>query len=64
MLPEPDALERPQGAEYDTVDDLVQTMVRHTNRGVGKVETNTYHAKVLRMEDTEQLFTLNEDLNL
>lgn len=64
MLPEPDQLQRPEGAEYDTVDDLVQTMVRHTNRSIGKVETNTYHAKVLRMEDTEQLFTLNEDLNL
>lgn len=64
LLPVPDDLQKPQGPEYDTVDDLIQTLVRHTNRNVGKAETSTYHAKVLRMEDAEQLFTLKEDLNL
>ena len=63
-LPEPDTLVKPRGIEFDIVDELVKTGVNECNRGVGSLMTNTYHAKVLRLEDAEQIVTLTEDLNL
>ncbi|MEG0778284.1 MAG: 4Fe-4S binding protein [Oscillospiraceae bacterium] len=63
-LPEPDDLIKPTGEDFDVVDELVKTAVNHCNSKVGAVATNTYHAKVMRLEDAEQVFTLTEDLNL
>jgi len=63
-LPEPDVLVKPRGIEFDVVDELVKTAVNECNRGAGSIMTNTYHAKVLRLEDAEQIITLTEDLNL
>ncbi len=63
-LPEPDDLKKPEGIEFDIVDELVKTGVNECNRNVGSLMTNTYHAKVLRLEDAEQVVTLTEDLNL
>lgn len=63
-LPEPDVLVKPRGIEFDVVDELVKTAVNECNRGAGSLMTNTYHAKVLRLEDAEQIVTLTEDLNL
>jgi len=63
-LPEPDDLKRPEGIEFDIVDELVKTAVNDCNSKVGSLMTNSYHAKVLRLEDAEQIVTLTEDLNL
>lgn len=63
-LPEPDDLVKPEGIEFDVVDEMVKVAVNECSRNVGSVMTNTYHAKVLRLEDAEQIVTLTEDLNL
>ena len=63
-LPEPDVLEKPRGIEFDVVDELVKTAVNECNSKAGSLMTNSYHAKVLRLEDAEQIVTLTEDLNL
>jgi len=63
-LPEPDDLKKPEGIEFDIVDELVKTAVNDCNSKVGSLKTNSYHAKVLRLEDAEQIVTLTEDLNL
>lgn len=63
-LPEPDDLQKPEGIEFDIVDELVKTAVNDCNSKVGSLKTNSYHAKVLRLEDAEQVVTLTEDLNL
>ncbi|MEG2518994.1 MAG: 4Fe-4S binding protein [Oscillospiraceae bacterium] len=63
-LPEPDDLVKPGGIENEIVDELVKTAVNQCNSGVGSLMTNTYHAKVLRLSDAEQIVTLTEDLNL
>ena len=63
-LPEPDDLIKPKGIEIDIIDELVKTAVNENNKNTGSVLTNTYHAKVLRLEDAEQIVTLTEDLNL
>ncbi|MEG1460572.1 MAG: 4Fe-4S binding protein [Oscillospiraceae bacterium] len=63
-LPEPDDLVKPGGIENEIVDELVKTAVNQCNSGVGSIMTNTYHAKVLRLSDAEQIVTLTEDLNL
>lgn len=63
-LPEPQNLIKPKGIEYDIVDEMVKTAVNQCGSQAAKIETNTYHAKVLRLEDAEQIVTLTEDLNL
>ncbi|PKM73355.1 MAG: hypothetical protein CVU91_05360 [Firmicutes bacterium HGW-Firmicutes-16] len=63
-LPEPDDLVKPEGIEFDIVDELVKIAVNDCNSKVGSLMTNSYHAKVLRLEDAEQVVTLTEDLNL
>ncbi len=63
-LPEPDNLVKPEGIEFDIVDELVKTAVNDCNSKVGSLMTNSYHAKVLRLQDAEQIVTLTEDLNL
>lgn len=62
-LPEPDDLQKPEGIEFEIVDELVKTAVNDCNSKVGSLKTNSYHAKVLRLEDAEQIVTLKEDLN-
>lgn len=64
FLPEPIDNVRPVGDEYDAVEELVKTVVNHTGAGAADPETNVYHAKVLRLEDAEQFFELNEDLDM
>ncbi len=54
----------PQGIENEIVDELVKVAVNECGRNAGDVATNTYHAKVLRLEDAEQIVTLEEDLDL
>lgn len=63
-LPEPDVLIKPEGIEIDIIDELVKCGVNECNRNVGSLMTNSYHAKVMRLEDAEQVVTLTEDLNL
>lgn len=63
MLPEPDDLKKPEGIEFEIVDELVKTAVNNCNSKVASIKTNSYHAKVLRLEDAEQIVTLEEDLN-
>lgn len=64
FLPNHENLKRPESAEHDVVDDLIKTLIRYNNRKIPSLETNAYHAKVLRMTDTEQLFQLKENLDL
>lgn len=63
-LPEPHNLIKPEGIENEVVAELVKTASNHCGAHAAKLETNTYHAKVLRLEDAEQIVTLTEDLNL
>jgi len=64
FLPEPDELFLPDDPEFETVDEMVKTVVNRTGMLGGSSETSVYHAKVLRLEDAEQLVTLKEDLDL
>lgn len=64
FLPEPEDLKKPQGVEFEVVDELVKMAVNHCVNASGSIETNSYHAKVLRLEDAEQLVALNENLDL
>ena len=64
FLPEPDELFLPDDPEFETVDEMVRTYVNRTGALGGSSDTSVYHAKVLRLEDAEQLVTMKEDLNL
>lgn len=55
---------RPVGIENEVVDELVKVSVNECGRLAGSLDTNTYHAKVLRLEDVEQIVSLEEDLDL
>ncbi len=64
FLAEPIDNIRPVGEIYDEVDEMVKTVVNHTGAVAADPDTNVYHAKVLRLEDAEQFFTLEGDLDL
>lgn len=64
FLPEPLELFLPDDPEFEAVDDLVKTAVNRTGALGADPETNVYHAKVLRLEEAEQLVTLTENLDL
>lgn len=64
LLPEPIDNVRPKGEMYEQVDEMVKTVVNHTGALAADPATNVYHAKVLRLEDAEQFFELEEDLDL
>lgn len=64
FLAEPMDNIKPEGEKFEQVEDLVKTVVNHTGMGAADPETNVYHAKVLRLEDAEQFFELEENLDL
>ena len=64
FLPDPIDNIKPEGEIYDAVEDMVKTVVNHTGAGAADPATNVYHAKVLRLEDAEQFFQLNEDVDM
>ena len=64
LLPEPEELVKPKGIEFDVVDEMVKCVVNRCAHGSVDIATNTYHAKVARLEEAEQIVTLTEDLNL
>ena len=64
FLAEPLENMKPVGEKYDEVEELVKTVVNHTGALSADPETNVYHAKVLRLEDAEQFFELDENLDL
>lgn len=64
MMPEPDELVKPKGIEFEVVDEMVKCAVNRCGANAADVKTNSYHAKVVRLEEAEQFLTLNEDLNL
>jgi ferredoxin len=67
MIPEMKPLvapEYPKGIEFDILDGMVKTAVNRCAHGAADLSTNTYHAKVVRLEEAEQVLTLKEDLNL
>lgn len=64
FMPEPDVLEKPKGIDFEVVDDMVKCAVNRVGANAGNVKTNSYHAKVVRLEEAEQILTLTEDLNL
>lgn len=64
FLPEPEELFLPEDPEFEAVDELVKTMVNHTGALAADPDTNVYHAKVLRLEDAEQILDLHEDVDL
>lgn len=53
---------RPKGEKYDEADEMVQAVVNHTGMRGADPETSVYHAKVLRLEDAEQIFRLDQEL--
>lgn len=57
-------VERPQGIDLDVVDEMVKCAVNRCAANAADVKTNSYHAKVVRLEEAEQIFELKEDLNL
>ncbi|MGI5984692.1 MAG: 4Fe-4S binding protein [Clostridiales bacterium] len=64
FLPEPDELFLPEDPEFETVNEMVRTVVNRTGALGASSDTSVYHAKVLRLEDAEQLVTIKEDLDL
>lgn len=62
FLPEPIDNIRPEGKEYDEVDEMVQAVVNHTGARASDPDTSVYHAKVLRLEDAEQIFQLDQNV--
>lgn len=64
FLPEPLELFLPEDPDFEAVDELVKTAVNRTASLGADPETNVYHAKVLRLEEAEQLVTLTENLDL
>lgn len=51
--------------EVDEItDDMIGVVVKNTAMQGIMPETNVYHAKVLRLEDAEQIVSVDEDLNL
>ena len=64
FLAEPMDNIKPVGDKYDEVEDMIKVVVNHTGAGAADPDTNVYHAKVLRLEDAEQFFELEDDLDL
>ena len=64
FLAEPIDNVKPEGADFDDVEEMVKTVVNHTGAGAADPATNVYHAKVLRLEDAEQMVTLQDNLDL
>lgn len=64
FMPEPDVVEKPKGIEFDIVDEMVRCAVNRCAHNSADLATNSYHAKVVRLEEAEQIFELNEDLDL
>ncbi len=56
--------EYPKGIEMQMIEDMVKCGVNRCAHGAADIATNTYHAKVVRLEEAEQILTLTEDLNL
>ena len=54
----------PQGVENEIIDEYVRTASNECGAKSRSLKTNSYHAKVLRLEDAEQLVSLDEDLDL
>ena len=54
----------PVGERYTVVEELVRTVTNRAAAQSMSMETNSYHAKVLRPSDAEQIVTLKEDLDL
>ena len=64
FLPDgPDAV-RPEREIHEDIEALIDMQVRHSNTVGRKIETNAYHAKVMRYEDARKIFHLKDDLNL
>lgn len=64
LQPEPDEMVYPAGENYDIIDDQVKMSADWANMTAQNMATNAYHAKVLRIEDARQFFTVNQDVNL
>ena len=64
FLPEPEELFLPDDPEFEAVDEMVKTVVTRTGMLAADPDTNVDHAKVVTLEDAEQLVTLNEDMDL
>lgn len=62
FLAEPIDNIRPDGEKYDEVDEMVQAVVNHTGLRGADPDTSVYHAKVLRFEDAEHIFQLDQDV--
>ncbi len=58
------APEYPKGIEFEILDGMVKCAVNRCAHNAADLATNTYHAKVVRLEEAEQVLTLTEDLNL
>ncbi len=57
-------LVKPEGIDYDIVAEMVKCASNRCGANAADVKTNSYHAKVVRLEEAEQIFELKEDLNL
>lgn len=64
LKPIPDVLKYPDDKNYSDAEDAVKMFVDQTGFIASKMETNEYHAKVLRVEDAKKILSLHEDLNL
>lgn len=53
-----------KGIDNQIMEDLVKCAVNRCAHNAASIETNTYHAKVVRLAEAEQVLTLDEDLNL
>ena len=64
LKPHPDELVKPQGPEEDAVDDMIKIYSSQVNRKALDVKTNSYHGKIMHVNDAKKLFKLTKDLNL
>lgn len=61
---EQETLHYPEGEQYKITDEVVRMYSGQTSFNSILPETNDYHAKIMALEDSKKIFTLEEDLNL
>lgn len=64
LKPHPDKLVKPEGADIDAVDDIVQMFTRQVGAESMSLKTNTYHGKIMHVKDAKKVFELSKDVNL
>ena len=62
--PVPDNLQYPKGKDNELVEDVVKMFSDQSGFASARMETNDYHAKIVRVDDAKKILELHEELNL